>query len=137
MVLINLVTSTASFAASPDLFSIDDFDTYFYCEGWPGPGVWIGIFVGNSQNVASRGFWVDVFQDLPAAPVPGQLSDNYEWVTGIGARNSASWSDWVYFQLDAEDGWSGWVDVSIDSTRAISETNEGNNIMSKFIVVDC
>ena len=85
-----------------------------------------------------RRFYVDLFQDLPSVPAPGQLSDNYAWVTGLGGRDDGpGWSKWVYFQLDAYDGWSGWLDVSVDSTRAISESNESNNIISKYIVVDC
>jgi hypothetical protein len=111
---------------------------YFYCDAWPGDGVWVGVWLGNSRDDVSRGFWVDLFQDLPGPPAPGQLSENYQWVTGLAGRDDGGgWSKWVYFQLDAEDGWSGWLDVSIDSTRAISETSESDNIISKYIVVDC
>lgn len=133
-----LVGEASASGPGIDLFTTSTFASNFYCDSWPGPGIWIGVWVGNDDNDPSRGFYVDLFQDLPSPPSPGQLSDNYAWVTGLGGRDDGlGWSKWAYFQLDAYDGWSGWLDVSVDSTQGISETDESNNIRSRYVTVDC
>ncbi|MEQ1567368.1 MAG: hypothetical protein ABMA64_17125 [Myxococcota bacterium] len=91
-----------------------------------GDEVWVAVT--NNGTTSSRGFWVDFFLDLPAAPVVGDLSPYYGWVPGLDAGSSTI----VVIQIPGSSSWSGWWDVSLDSTGIIPELREYDNIGSKY-----
>jgi hypothetical protein len=95
-----------------------------------GDEVWIAVT--NNGNTASRGFWVDFFLDLSAPPVVGQLSPYYAWVPGLEAGSSTI----VYIDVPGSEDWSGWWDLSLDSTGLVAETRESDNIASIFNCCD-
>jgi hypothetical protein len=92
----------------------------------------VEISITNNGTTASRGFWVDFFLDLPAAPVVGQFSPYYAWVPGLNPGSSTI----VIINIPGSADWSGWWDLSIDSSGLVSELRETDNIASIFNCCD-
>lgn len=118
-------------AAAPDL-DVTDLRAGG-CTGSGGDPV-VRVEVTNHGGYDARG-WVDVFAGLPNPPTIGTYSDNYRMTPMLGAGESTTMS----FAVDrSHQGTSAWIDVLLDTTQSLAESDETNNHEDEFLALpDC
>lgn len=88
----------------------------------------------TNQGTAAGSCWVDVFHGLAAPPAIGTLSDIFtasEFIPPGG-------TDIVFLDLSGVPPGGRWIDVLLDTTREVDETNESNNHGEAFLdLPDC
>jgi len=89
----------------------------------------VTVTVKNQGGSAAGGFYVHIYEDLAASPMPHQVGDD-EWIGDLAAGASTS----VVFTVryDSEGGYSLWAQV--DTNEDVAESNEGNNVYGSVSV---
>ncbi len=115
----------------PDL-TIDSI-TVAGCTGTGGEPT-VRVEVANRGTFSGRG-WVDVFAGEPAPPAIGTYSSNYRMSPNINPGDSVFMS----FAIDRSfQNTNTWIDVLVDTTQTVTETNESNNHRAaRLALPDC
>ncbi|MBI5478540.1 MAG: hypothetical protein HY906_06795 [Deltaproteobacteria bacterium] len=82
------------------------------------------VSVCNQGNVASGGFYVDVYYDEIQAPPPWQFGDDFQPVAGLQPLQCR---DLTFTRSATPNGtYQSWAQV--DADNFVTESNEGNNV---------
>jgi hypothetical protein len=88
----------------------------------------VHVIVQNLGDTDSRGFYIDIFLDLPAPPTYGMWG-HWVWVPGVRAGDAES----AFLTIPGIAQWpGGWVDVIVDSDQRVAENSDDDNIYSMF-----
>lgn len=129
--MLTLLALLAPADAAPDLV-IEDISVG--CTGSGGTPTLL-VYVYNSGTTAAGGFYVDVFRGEPAPPPIGTVGEKYQYVSSLaaGARRLLTFNYGYADQL-----WTGWVDVLVDTDQIVAESNETNNHRDEYLqLLDC
>jgi hypothetical protein len=87
----------------------------------------------RNRGARTASAWVDVFHDLPDAPAVGTLSTQYATSGAIAPEQTVD----SIFAIPAPAG-PHWIDVILDTVRAVDELDETNNVGSAYVTLaDC
>ncbi len=93
--------------------------------------VTITLRIENAGNVGASDYWVDVFIDPDTEPAVGVLSDTYFPMFYTEAAETSE----AVFTMDAAEGSHTFWAV-IDSSEAVDEASESNNVSSHSFTVE-
>ncbi|MEZ4237440.1 MAG: CARDB domain-containing protein [Myxococcota bacterium] len=104
------------------------------CTGSGGtPNLYVTVY--NAGNSTASAFYVDLFRDELTPPPIGSYGEKYKQVSSLAAGTRKLL---VFPYTAADQLWTGWVDVLVDTDEWITESNEGNNHRDAYLQLpDC